>query len=132
MATTRSSTVSVLVAPLAAAVLLCGHSGILRWGDEFIYDPRMPTKRLGVRRSNRERQLIEQIRAEDYTFWESPAPASLRRVSVPAVLPSILSSVALPKEEVYAGCCESRDTFVWLEESFLASPSHKPRSGNWK
>ncbi len=132
MATTRSGTVSVLAAPLAAAVFLCGHSGILRWGNEFIYDPRMPTKRLGVGRSNHERQLVEQIRAEDYTFWESPVPASLRRVSVPAVLPSILSSEAFLKEKAYAGCCESRDTFVWLEESFLASPSHKPRRGNWK
>ena len=53
-----------------AEVRVSGQGGILRWRDEFIYDTRQPAKWLGVKRYGRTGKLIEQIRAEDYTFWE--------------------------------------------------------------
>jgi hypothetical protein len=53
-----------------AEVRVNGRGGILRWRDEFVYDARQPAKWLGVRRYDRTGKLLEQFRAQDYTFWE--------------------------------------------------------------
>jgi YD repeat-containing protein len=47
-----------------------GPRGVLLWRDEFVYDPKHPTKWLGVRRFDKDGTPIKEIPAATYSLWE--------------------------------------------------------------